>query len=203
MRDNSADYRDIFLNDRPLMDVRAPVEFLKGAFPQALNRPLMNDIERQKVGTCYKQQGQDAAIALGHQLVGGTVKAERIAAWAEFARANPDGYLYCFRGGLRSQITQLEKDQKRRATRAQRDVLDRFLLDLLSLYRDVLVLQLGSDVDLVNVADEHARALAAASTPEQTIRRMDAVGAARTALAGNVAPLLAVEAMAVALRPQG
>lgn len=106
MRDNSADYRDIFLNDRPLMDVRAPVEFLKGAFPQALNRPLMNDIERQKVGTCYKQQGQDAAIALGHQLVGGTVKAERIAAWAEFARANPDGYLYCFRGGLRSQITQ-------------------------------------------------------------------------------------------------
>lgn len=106
MRDNSADYRDIFLNDRPLMDVRAPVEFLKGAFPQALNRPLMNDIERQKVGTCYKQQGQDAAIALGHQLVGGTVKAERIAAWAEFARANPDGYLYCFRGGLRSQIVQ-------------------------------------------------------------------------------------------------
>lgn len=106
MRDNSADYRDIFLNDRPLMDVRAPVEFLKGAFPQALNRPLMNDIERQKVGTCYKQQGPDAAIALGHQLVGGTVKSERIAAWAEFARANPDGYLYCFRGGLRSQITQ-------------------------------------------------------------------------------------------------
>ena len=105
---------------------------------------------------------------------------------------------------LRSQITQLEKDQKRRATRAQRDVLDRFLLDLLSLYRDVLVLQLSADVDLVNTtSDQHARALAAASTPEQTIRRMDAIGAARTALAGNVAPLLAVEAMAVALRPQG
>ena len=106
MRDNSSDYRDIFLNDRPLMDARAPVEFLKGAFPGVLNLPLMNDIERQKVGTCYKQRGQDAAIELGHQLVGGQVKAERVEAWAAFARANPNGYLYCFRGGLRSQITQ-------------------------------------------------------------------------------------------------
>ena len=66
----------------------------------------MNDAERQKVGTCYKQQGQEAAIKLGHQLVNGAVKAERVAAWAAFARANPAGYLYCFRGGLRSQITQ-------------------------------------------------------------------------------------------------
>ena len=106
MRDNSSDYRDIFLNDRPLIDARAPVEFLKGAFPGVLNLPLMNDIERQKVGTCYKQHGQDAAIELGHQLVGGQVKAERVEAWATFARANPNGYLYCFRGGLRSQITQ-------------------------------------------------------------------------------------------------
>lgn len=106
MRDNSSDYRDIFLNDRPLMDARAPVEFHKGAFPGVVNLPLMNDIERQKVGTCYKQHGQDAAIALGHQLVGGAVKAERVAAWSAFAKANPEGYLYCFRGGLRSQITQ-------------------------------------------------------------------------------------------------
>lgn len=106
MRPNSAHYRDIFLNDLPLMDVRAPVEYTKGAFPHTLNLPLMNDIERQKVGTCYKQHGQDAAIELGHQLVRGALKAERIEAWAAFARANPDGYLYCFRGGLRSQITQ-------------------------------------------------------------------------------------------------
>ena len=100
------DYRDIFLNDRPMMDVRAPVEFHKGAFPGVVNLPLMNDLERQKIGTCYKQHGQQAAIELGHQLVSGAVKAERIQAWAEFARAHPDGYLYCFRGGLRSQITQ-------------------------------------------------------------------------------------------------
>ncbi|WP_323167930.1 tRNA 2-selenouridine(34) synthase MnmH [Pseudomonas atacamensis] len=100
------DYRDIFLNDRPMMDVRAPVEFHKGAFPGVVNLPLMNDLERQKIGTCYKQHGQQAAIELGHQLVSGSVKAERIQAWADFARAHPDGYLYCFRGGLRSQITQ-------------------------------------------------------------------------------------------------
>ena len=80
MRDNTADYREIFLNDLPMMDMRAPVEFTKGAFPNAISLPLMTDIERQKVGTCYKQQGQDAAIALGHQLVRGTLKAERIAA---------------------------------------------------------------------------------------------------------------------------
>ena len=106
MRDNSADYRAIFLNDTPLMDMRAPVEFNKGAFPNAVNLPLMADIERQKVGTCYKQKGQQAAIELGHQLVSGTVKAGRVEAWAAFSKANPDGYLYCFRGGLRSQIAQ-------------------------------------------------------------------------------------------------
>ena len=100
------DYRDIFLNDRPLMDARAPVEFHKGAFPGALNLPLMNDIERQRVGTCYKHHGQQAAIELGHQLVSGAVKAERLQAWAAFARAHPEGFLYCFRGGLRSQIVQ-------------------------------------------------------------------------------------------------
>jgi len=105
---------------------------------------------------------------------------------------------------LRSQLKQLEDDQKRRATRRQRDVLDRSMVDLLSLYRDVLVVQLGATVDLVNAEHDGAvRALAADSTPEQTIRRMDAIGVARERLEGNVAPLLALEAMAVALRPQG
>lgn len=106
MRDNSADYRDIFLNDRPLMDVRAPIEFDKGAFPLSLNRPLMNDLERERVGTCYKQQGQQAAIELGHELVSGPTKQARIEAWLDFVRSQPQGYLYCFRGGLRSQLTQ-------------------------------------------------------------------------------------------------
>ncbi|VVO06135.1 tRNA 2-selenouridine(34) synthase MnmH [Pseudomonas fluorescens] len=103
---DTTDYRDIFLNDRPMMDARAPVEFTKGSFPGVINLPLMTDDERQRVGTCYKEHGQQAAIVLGHQLVNGAIKAERIQTWADFARANPDGYLYCFRGGLRSQIVQ-------------------------------------------------------------------------------------------------
>ncbi|UNX55263.1 DNA polymerase III subunit delta' [Georgenia sp. TF02-10] len=104
---------------------------------------------------------------------------------------------------LRGQVRQLEEEQKRRATRAQRDVLDRAMVDLLALYRDVLVVQLGADVELVNTdLAEEVRRLAAGSSPEQTVRRMDAVGVARERLAGNVAPLLAVEAMMVGLRPQ-
>ncbi len=106
MRHDTVDYKTLFLSGVPLLDTRAPVEFRQGAFPNAVNLPLMLDVERQKVGTCYKQRGQQAAIELGHQLVSGKVKQERIAAWAEFARTHPEGYLYCFRGGLRSQITQ-------------------------------------------------------------------------------------------------
>ncbi|MBU1815801.1 MAG: tRNA 2-selenouridine(34) synthase MnmH, partial [Gammaproteobacteria bacterium] len=107
MRDNLTDYAHIFLNDVPMMDVRAPVEFVQGAFPGTVNLPLMNDAERQQVGTCYKQQGQQAAIALGHQLVAGQTKQHRIEAWAAFAQAHAQhGVLYCFRGGLRSQIVQ-------------------------------------------------------------------------------------------------
>lgn len=104
---------------------------------------------------------------------------------------------------LRSQIKQLEDDQKRRATRRQRDVLDRSLIDLLSLYRDVLVIQLGATVDLINTElAETVQALAEESAPEQTISRMEAIGVARTRLGGNVSPVLALEAMAIALRPQ-
>ncbi len=102
---------------------------------------------------------------------------------------------------LRAQVRQLEEEQKRRATRALRDELDRAALDLLSMYRDVLVLQLDAGVDLINPGPDVHR-LAAEGSPEQTLRRMNAIGEARTRLAGNVSPLLAMEAMAVALRPQ-
>lgn len=107
---------------------------------------------------------------------------------------------------VRAQVRQLEENQRRRATRAQRDVLDRALIDLLSLYRDVLVLQLGAadDVELVNVElEQQVRALAGASTAEATLRRMDAIGEARERIEANVAPLLAVEALMVTLRPTG
>ncbi len=100
------EYRKIFLEERPLMDVRAPVEFQKGAFPHATSLPLMIDAERAQVGTCYKQHGQQAAIELGHQLVSGKVKQQRIEAWSQYINQHPNAYSYCFRGGLRSQVTQ-------------------------------------------------------------------------------------------------
>ncbi len=103
---STADYSSIFLNDVPMMDLRAPVEFSKGAFPTAVSRPLMTDDERAAVGTRYKEAGQDAAIELGHQLVCGEVKHKRVESWIRFAEENPGALLYCFRGGLRSQLTQ-------------------------------------------------------------------------------------------------
>ncbi|WP_339800004.1 tRNA 2-selenouridine(34) synthase MnmH [uncultured Marinobacter sp.] len=105
-RPDSADFLDLFLRDVPMMDVRAPVEYAKGSFPNAINAPLMNDDERHRVGICYKEKGQDEAIRLGHQLVQGDIKAARIESWRRFALEHPDGYLFCFRGGLRSRLTQ-------------------------------------------------------------------------------------------------
>jgi len=105
-RPDTSDYRQVFLSGVPLIDTRAPVEFLKGAFPTASNLPLMTNEEREQVGTCYKTSGQAAALALGHELVSGQRKQDRVAAWLSFAEQHPQGYLYCFRGGLRSQICQ-------------------------------------------------------------------------------------------------
>lgn len=101
-----ADYRQIFLADLPLIDVRAPIEYAQGAFPCAVNLPLLTDDERRQVGICYKLKGPQAALALGRQLIAGATRSARIAAWAAFARAQPRCLLYCFRGGLRSQTAQ-------------------------------------------------------------------------------------------------
>ena len=105
-RADSGDFLSIFLDDIPLIDTRAPAEFDKGAFPTSASLPLMTNEERAQVGTCYKRQGQQAAIELGHRLVHGEAKAQRVATWLEFASRHPEGYLYCWRGGLRSQICQ-------------------------------------------------------------------------------------------------
>ena len=102
----TSDYRAIFLENKPLIDVRSPGEFLKGAFPMARNIPLLTDQERAAVGSCYKHHGQEAAINLGTNLVSGALREERLNAWMNFVRHHPDGCLYCFRRGLRSSITQ-------------------------------------------------------------------------------------------------
>lgn len=103
--------------------------------------------------------------------------------------------------GTAGAMKELEDRQKRRATRTQRDTLDLALTDLTAFYRDVLARQFGSD--RAAAGGESAAAVervAAASRPEQTLLRVEAVLECRRALDRNVAPLLAVEAMTMALR---
>ncbi|MDX1572148.1 MAG: hypothetical protein R3200_16815, partial [Xanthomonadales bacterium] len=78
------DYHDILLSGRPLLDVRAPIEFTKGAFPGAVNIPLLDNAERDRVGTRYSRQGHDAAVELGHELVSGVTREARLARWLAF-----------------------------------------------------------------------------------------------------------------------
>ena len=103
--------------------------------------------------------------------------------------------------GTAGVMKDLEDKQKRRRTRTQRDSLDLALTDLTAFYRDVLALQFGSRVAIANAdAEDALERLARAGSPESTLRRIEAIGACRVALDRNVAPLLAVEAMTLALR---
>lgn len=99
---------------------------------------------------------------------------------------------------LRAQLKALEEDQKRRATRSLRDGIDRILVDLLSLYRDILLRQLAVDLEPVNLAiSPQLDRAAAAATPAQTLATLDAISQARTRIESNVSPALALEAMLV------
>ncbi|CAM5436677.1 DNA polymerase III subunit delta' [Streptomyces purpurascens] len=103
--------------------------------------------------------------------------------------------------GTAGVMKDLEDKQKRRRTRTQRDSLDLALTDLTAFYRDVLALQLGSRVAIANAdAEDALERLARGSSPESTLRRIEAIAGCRDALDRNVAPLLAVEAMTMALR---
>jgi len=101
-----SDLRALLVAGLPMIDVRSPVEFATGAVPGAINHPILNDFERERVGTEYANNGPAAAERLGHELVSGETREQRVEQWSRFAEDNPDGGLYCFRGGLRSQIAQ-------------------------------------------------------------------------------------------------
>lgn len=102
---------------------------------------------------------------------------------------------------LRAQVKQLEEDQKRRATRALRDGVDRILVDLLSVWRDVLLVRLGVEDALVNREfDRLIRTAAERTTPQAALAALDAITEARHRIDGNVPPLLALEAMAMMFR---
>jgi DNA polymerase-3 subunit delta' len=102
--------------------------------------------------------------------------------------------------GAAGALKELEDRQKSRATRVKRDSLDRALLDLAGFYRDVLAVQFGADVELANEtqADE-LRQIAAATPTGATVRKIEAIMKCRERLTANVAPLLAVEELTLAL----
>lgn len=102
--------------------------------------------------------------------------------------------------GATGQLRDLERRQKSRATRMQRDALDRALIDLAGFYRDVLAVKFGAPVAPVH-ADVADMVSAAATkwTAESTLRRLEAVLECREAIDVNVKPRIAVEAMMVAL----
>ncbi len=101
-----SEFRRILLSETPVVDVRAPIEFVAGSIPGSVNFPLLNDEERHLVGTAYKQKGREDAIRLGHELVSGEIKEQRMHAWSQFLMRNPQAVITCFRGGLRSKTMQ-------------------------------------------------------------------------------------------------
>ena len=103
-------------------------------------------------------------------------------------------------GGSKA-VKELEKEQKSRTTRMVRDYLDRALLDIATLFRDVLLVQSNSLDSIINsdLINEITR-LASSTTPEITLRKLEAIMSARTNLAHNAAPLLTIEALMVSLK---
>ncbi len=97
---------DLIRNGHRWIDVRAPVEYLAGTLPNSVNLPILSDEERHQIGTCYKKQGHDQAVEMGHRLVSGENKSQKIQAWIQEIKSQPNSSLFCFRGGMRSQLAQ-------------------------------------------------------------------------------------------------
>jgi len=97
---------NLLLDNTPILDVRAPVEFSHGSLPNSTNLPLLTDTEREVIGTKFKSSGQIAAITLAKQLVGPKEKTKLLNSWSAYIKANPQAALLCFRGGLRSHTAQ-------------------------------------------------------------------------------------------------
>jgi DNA polymerase-3 subunit delta' len=98
-------------------------------------------------------------------------------------------------------IKELEKDQKSRNTRMVRDYLDRALLDIATLYRDVMLVQSGDQSELLNAdLTNEINALAGSTQPAATVVKLEAILAARVALSHNAAPLLTAESLMLQLK---
>jgi len=103
-------------------------------------------------------------------------------------------------GGSKA-VKELEKEQKSRTTRMVRDYLDRALLDIATLYRDILLIQSNSLDSIINTdLISEITKIAESTTPEATLTKLEAIMSARTNLSHNAAPLLTIEALMVLLK---
>ena len=182
----TGDLRALFLDDRPMIDTRAPVEFAQGSFPGAVNLPLLSDDEREQIGICYKRKGHDSAVKLGAQLINGQRKAERVQRWARFLQQHPDAALFCFRGGMRSRVSQqwLYEGAGVSVPRVEGGykAMRRFLIDVIDQYaatpdaivlggrtgsgKTVLLKRLANHIDLEGRANHRGSAFGPTATPQ-------------------------------------
>ena len=86
------------------IDLRSEDEFKKGSIPSSINIPILTNEQFKQVGIEYKKNGSDSAVLLGHSLVKGESKKKLVRLWAEHLNENPGSVVYCFRGGMRSEI---------------------------------------------------------------------------------------------------
>ena len=204
---NVDDCRAIVAGSLPLLDVRAPVEYARGALPGAVNLPLLYDEEREAVGKAYKSGGRDAAVALGHRLVSGEIKRSRLAAWQRFVAEHPAALICCWRGGMRSQIVQQWlADAGVAAPRVSGGfkALRRFCMDVLerSGERDLILVggrtgsgktallrRLGAHIDLEALANHRGSAFGAYRTPQPTPATFENALAAELLKTDAAAPL--------------
>ena len=100
-------YLKLFNSEASFIDIRSPKEYQKGSLPRSVNLPILLDHEYQSVGIAFKKHGPEAALELGHSLVCGDLKIERIKSWLSFIKKNPKSILFCFRGGKRSEVAKL------------------------------------------------------------------------------------------------
>ena len=179
-----SDYAAALVLGAPLIDLRSPTEFRRGAFPTSVSLPLMTDAEREKVGIRYKSGGREAAMALGNALISGDVKAARLATWQEVVDEHPDTLLYCWRGGLRSEtVQQWLADTGRHAPRIHGGYrsLRQFCIDTLNRQREWFVVggrtgvgktdvvnQVSDSVDLEALANHRGSAFGKRGTPQPT-----------------------------------
>ena len=177
-----SDYANALTLGAPLIDLRSPSEFRRGAFPGAVSLPLLTDAERERVGIRYKHGGRDAAIAFGTEMISGDLKAARLAAWERIADAHPDAMLYCWRGGLRSETVQrwladTGRDVPR--IRGGYRALRRFCIDTLDQQREWIVVggrtgvgktdivrRVPNSIDLEALANHRGSAFGKRQTPQ-------------------------------------